>query len=64
MNVILVHSTYRHISAIYVRDFRVVTTRIQLQVKYVGLISVIVFCTHRHQDGHMCGRNLSMVNMK
>jgi len=38
MNVILLHSNHRHVSATHVDIFRVVRTRIQLQLQCVEII--------------------------
>jgi hypothetical protein len=51
MNVILLHSTHRHVSATPVSIYMMVRTRIQL---------LLYYCIHHLEDGHMSGRKVSV----
>jgi len=54
MNVILLHSTQRSVSATHEAIFRMVRTIIQKQ---------FYPCSHHPEDGQKCGRNMSVCTM-
>jgi len=63
MNVTLLNSNHLHVSDTHIAIFRVMRTRIQIQLQCVEITSVKNSCPHHLEDGHISGRNMSMITM-